>query len=325
MKEENKGATHAPKAYNKWPFGQGKKRRNPFIEGKSARHKHIATDSLLLILGAFFQAAAYAIFIAPAGIIPGGVYGISIAVNHLTKGIWDIFPDGLPIGTFSLFVNIPLFLLASKKLGLSSGGKTVATFLLIAAFTDGITKILKNHSLFLKEDPFLSALYGGAILGLGVYLTFRVGSTSAGTDVLARVIAKGKNLRVSRLIIVIDSLVVLFGLIAFGDIKVPLYSLVTIFLYGKTLDILNPENPNKAVFIVSQDPKALRSIIIEELNLRATLLHGQGMYAGKERDIIFMIAERKDVTKLKKIILQKDPTAFIATTNATNDTIPPLI
>ena len=155
---------------------------------------------------------------------------------------------------------------------------------------------------------------------MGVFLTFKVGSTSAGTDVLARVLSKGTNTKTSNYIILVDSLVVLFGLLVFKDIKVPLYSLITIFVYGKVLDLLSPENPNKAIFIVSDNPEALRNLIVEELCLRATYLHGRGMYMGQERDIIFMIAER-----LKKKVLAQDPKAFIATMNATNDTIPPLI
>lgn len=306
-------------------FRKTKRPRNPFQEGLKGGNKHLLQDVLLLIIGAFCQATAYSIFIAPAGIVPGGVYGISITINHLTKGTFSLFPDGFPIGIFSLFFNIPLFILASHKLGLRSGGKTIATFVLIALFTDLFTQYVTHGQPIVEDDPLLSAVYGGAILGLGVYLTFRVGSTSAGTDVLARVLATGRNIRVSNLIIAIDSLVVLFGLLAFKDIKVPLYSLVTIFVYGRFIDLLSPENPNKAVFIVSEHPEHLKQIINEELGLRATILYGKGMYKGTDRNLIFMIVEKKHLPKLKKKVLERDHTAFIATTNATNDTIPPLI
>ncbi len=293
--------------------------------GKGINRKKFIEEALLLVVGAFCQATAYSIFIAPAGIVSGGVYGISITINHLTKGLFSVFPNGFPIGGFSLLLNIPLFLLAAKQLGFRSGGKTIATFLLIAFFTDLFTKYITHGKPIVEDDPFLCAVYGGAVLGLGVYLTFRVGSTSAGTDVLARVIAKGKNLKTSNLIIMVDSLVVLFGLLAFADIKVPLYSLVTIFVYGKFVDLLSPENPNKAVFIVSDQIDSMRKIIIEELGLRATLLTGKGMYAGMPKQVIFMIVERKDMAKLKRLVLATDEKAFIATTNATNDTIPPII
>lgn len=308
--------THSPTA---------RRIRNPFLEGAASRRKHLLQDSLLLLFGALCQAFAYAVFIAPAGIVPGGVYGISITINHLTKGLLSLFPDGLPIGVFSLVLNVPLFLLASHKLGLKSGGKTIATFVSIAIFTDLFTKYVKLNSRLIEDDPLLCAVYGGAILGLGVYLTFRVGSTSAGTDVLARVLAKGRNIKLSNLIIAIDSLVVLFGLLAFKDINVPLYSLVTIFVYGRFVDLLSPENPNKAVFIISEKSADLRPIIIEQLKLRATTLQGKGMFKGTERELIFMIVERKHLATLKRLVLTCDPDAFIATTNATNDTLPPLV
>lgn len=301
------------------------KRRNPFAETLPASRKQLLYDIFLLLLGALLQAAAYALFIAPAGIVPGGVYGISIAINHLSKGVWEAFPNGLPIGTVAYFFNLPLFLLASRKLGLSSGGKTIATFIFIGLFTDLITKYVTQGKPIIEDDPFLASVYGGAILGLGVFLTFKVGSTSAGTDVLARVLSKGNNIKTSTLIIFVDAMVILFGLLVFRDLKVPLYSLVTIVIYGKVLDLMNPENPNKAVFIVSEIPQELRDIIVTELNLRATYLHGRGMYAGTEKEIIFMIVERKYVPQLKRLVLAKDPKAFIATTNATNDTLPPLI
>lgn len=312
-------------SYPHLPKNKAKKPRNPFQEEIRGGRKHIFLDILLLVLGAFCQATAYSIFIAPAGIVPGGIYGISITINHLTKGLFSFFPEGFPIGIFSLFFNIPLFFLASRKLGLHSGGKTVATFLLIAFFTDLFTQYITHGNPIIEGDPLLCAVYGGAILGLGVYLTFKVGSTSAGTDVLARVLAKGSNIRVSNLIIAIDSLVVLFGLLAFKDFKVPLYSLVTIFVYGRFIELLSPENPNKAVFIVSENPEELKGIINNELGLRATILYGKGMYKGTDRNLIFMIVEKKHLSKLKKKVLEKDPQAFVATTNATNDTIPPLI
>ncbi len=288
------------------------------------RHTPLALEIVYLVLGAICQAVAYACFIAPADIVPGGCYGISITINYLTQGAFAAFPEGLPIGAVALCFNIPFFLLAARSLGLRSGGKTVATFLLISICTDLITSMTRDI-VIVSNDKFLSSVYGGAILGLGVLLTFKAGSTSAGTDVLARVLSKGNNIKTSHMIIAVDSAVVLFGLVAFGDFSVPLYSWITIFVYGKVVDLLQPENPNKAIFIVSEHTAELRTLIIDQLNLRGSFLHGSGIYTGAERDIIFMIVERKHVSRLKKAVLQADPKAFIATTNATNDTTPQII
>ena len=140
-----------------------------------------------------------------------------------------------------------------KKLGLASGPKTIVTFVLISIFTDSFSYLFANQPL-VENDSFIACFYGGAILGLGVTCVFRAQSTSAGTDVLARVIALNSNLKVSNMIIVIDSTVVMLGLLVFQDWAVPLYSWFAIFVFGKVVEMFQTENPNRAVFIVSSLP-----------------------------------------------------------------------
>ena len=147
-----------------------------------------ATDYTLIVVGALLQAVSYVLFLAPYKIVPGGVYGISIVIHHVTEGLFPFFPDGLPMGATALCFNIPLLFLAIKKLGISSGPKTIVTFLLISTFTDAISYITGSTPL-VKDDSFIACFYGGAILGIGVTCIFRAQSTSAGSDVLARVIA----------------------------------------------------------------------------------------------------------------------------------------
>lgn len=283
----------------------------------SPKHIALGRDLGYIVVGAFLQAVAYALFIAPANIVPGGVYGMSIVINHVSKGFFSFAPEGLPIGVTALFFNVPLLLLAIRRLGLSSGPKTILTFILISFFTDLFAVVYGKE--LVPGDNFLAAFYGGGILALGVLCVFKAGSTSAGTDVLARVITKGTNLKLSNVIIVVDSVIVLIGLLAFKDWSVPLYSWLTIVVYGKVIDILQPENPLKAIFIVSPKTEEIRSMIIHELHLRGTFLHGKGMYQGDKRDIIFMTVERKKFHRLKRKVKQIDPTAFISTMDAGTD------
>lgn len=280
-------------------------------------------DLMFIILGSFIMAIAYALFIAPVSIVPGGVYGLSIIINHITKGLMYEGFEGLPIGAVALCFNIPLFLLAARKLGRFSAIKTIITFVLIAVFTDLITQFSGGRAL-VENEPLLCSFYGGAILGFSVYLIFIAQSTCAGTDTLARVLARHSNIRLSTLIIIIDSIVVLLGLITFGDWRVPLYSWITIFIYGKVIDILQPSNPHKSVFIISEHPRQLRDMLVAK-GIRGTLLHGQGMYHGVEREVIFIILERRHLQGLKQEVLALDPKAFITTADASNDTTPILI
>ena len=284
----------------------------------NATLKRNAADYTLIVIGAFFQALSYVLFLAPYKIVPGGVYGISIVLHYVTKGMFSFMPEGLPMGVTALFFNIPLMILAMKKIGLASGPKTIVTFLLISFFTDGRSYFFGNEPL-VANDSFIACFYGGAILGVGVTCVFRAHSTSAGTDVLARVIANNSNLKVSNMIIVLDSAVVLLGLIVFRDWAVPLYSWFTIFVYGKIVEMFQTENPNRAVFIVSRKTQELKDLIVGKMGMRGTFLHGRGMYEGKEKEIIFTIAERKDLPTLKNEVKAIDPDAFISTMHASKD------
>lgn len=280
--------------------------------------KQNTVDYSLIIAGAFLQALSYVLFLAPYKIIPGGVYGISIVLHYITKGVFSFMPEGVPMGVTALCFNVPLMLLAMKKIGLGSGAKTVVTFLLVSIFVDALTYIVGTEQL-VANDRFIAGFYGGVILGIGVTFIFRAQSTSAGTDVVARLIANNSNLKVSNMIILVDSCIVLLGLIAFQDWAVPLYSWFTIFVYGKIVEMLQVENPNRAVFIVSQKSAELKDVIVGKLGMRGTFIHGKGMYEGKEKDIIFTIAERKDLPTLKDEIKSLDPAAFISTMHASRD------
>jgi uncharacterized membrane-anchored protein YitT (DUF2179 family) len=288
---------------------------------KTTLRRH-AGDYSLIITGAFLQALSYVLFLSPYKIVPGGVYGISIVLHHVTQGLFSFFPDGLPIGGTALCFNIPLMILAMKKIGLASGPKTVVTFLLISVFTDALSYFFGSTPL-VENDRFIACFYGGAILGMGVTCIFRAQSTSAGSDVLARVIAAGSNLKVSNMLILLDSAVVLLGLFVFGDWAVPLYSWFTIFVYGKVVDMFQTENPNRAVFIVSQKTQEIKELIVDKMGMRGTFLHGRGMFEGKEKEIIFTIAERKDLPRIKDEVKIIDPKAFVSTMHASKDSPPP--
>ncbi len=290
----------------------------PLNLASNAALKRNVADYTLIVIGAFFQALSYVLFLAPYKIVPGGVYGISIVLHYVTKDLFSFMPDGLPMGATALCFNIPLMILAMKKIGLASGPKTIVTFVLISIFTDSLSYVLGNQPL-VENDSFIACFYGGAILGIGVTCVFRAQSTSAGTDVLARVIANNSNLKVSNMIIVLDSLVVLLGLIVFQDWAVPLYSWFAIFVYGKIVEMFQTENPNRAVFIVSKKTQEIKDLTVGKMGMRGTFLHGRGMYEGKEKEIIFTIAERKDLPRLKDEVKEIDPNAFISTMHASKD------
>ena len=288
------------------------------LQSVNVKYQRNIKDYSLILIGSFLQALAYVVFMAPYKIVPGGVYGISIVIHYVTEGVFSFMPEGLPMGLTALCFNIPLMVLAMKKIGLESGPKTIVTFLLISVFTDLLSYWIGYDSL-VENDHFIAGFYGGAILGIGVTCVFRAQSTSAGTDVLARVIANQSNMKVSNVIIALDSAIVMLGLIVFRDWAVPLYSWFTIFVYGKIVEMFQPENPSRAVFIVSKKTDQLKDLILNKLNMGGTFLHGRGMYKGEEQEIIFTLTERKDLRRLKDEVKEIDPQAFVSTMHASKD------
>jgi uncharacterized membrane-anchored protein YitT (DUF2179 family) len=278
--------------------------------------KRFWKDYFFLTLGSIIVAAGYVFFITPYRIIPGGVYGISIIIHYLTQGFFTSFRDGLPIGATALLFNIPLFIAAYKILGSTYGIKTVVTFVLTAVFTDLFsffynTGIGVNNQL-VPDEPLLASIYGGALIGVGVAFIFKARATSAGTDVLARIIARTRNQQIGTLIIIVDSIIVLVGLIAFRSWDVPLYSWITIFVYGRVVDaIMDGNRTEKAVIIISDKPNEISDAVLYTVGRGGTFLNGTGMYSKTDKKIIYTVVHRPQIETLKAIVLQIDPGAFI--------------
>ena len=206
----------------------------------------------LIIIGSFIMAAGYVFFITPHRIVPGGVYGISIVIHYLTEGIFKFAPDGLPVGLMGLIMNIPLTIIGIRVLGPRFGIKTILGFFLTAGFID-LQMLVWGTVPLVEGDVLLSCIFGGVLIGFGLGLVFRSRATTGGSDIVAMIFAKYTRLPLGQLLIYIDSVIVLLGLAAFGDWKIPLYSWLTIFISGKVIDAtLTGANYAKSVYIISE-------------------------------------------------------------------------
>ncbi len=253
------------------------------------------------------MAAGFVLFISPHKLVPGGVYGIAIMIHHLL---------GFPIGLTALCMDIPLTLIGIKILGPRFGVKTVTGFVSTAVFVDLLSFIWGSEAL-VPDDPLLSSIFGGILVGIGLGLVFKSRATSGGSDIIAMIIAKYTRLPLGQLLIYIDSAIVLLGLIAFNDWKIPLYSWIVIIITGKVIDtVLEGVNYEKTIFIISDKYEALKEKIIKDLNRGGTFIHGKGMYNGSEKTIIFTVVNRRELTILQDYILKVDPGAFLTVINA---------
>lgn len=260
-----------------------------------------------IIIGTFILSLGYVFFITPHKIIPGGIYGISIVLHHTF---------GLPVGLTALAFNIPLVLIGIKLLGPRFGAKTIVGFILTALFVD----LLSYYSEFkplIDGDDLLAAIFGGLLMGIGVGFIFKARATSGGTDVIAMIIGKHTRIPLGQLMIIVDSCIVIIGLIVFGDWKIPLYSWIVIFIMGKVIDVvMQGISYDRTLFIISDKSELVRDKIINDLNRGGTFIAGEGMYNGKQKKIIFTSVNRREVALLQDYISTIDPDAFMTVIEA---------
>jgi len=155
------------------------------------------------------------------------------------------------------------------------------------------------------------------LVGFGLALIFKSKATSGGSDIIAMIIAKYTRLPLGQLMIYVDSVIVLVGLIAFGDWRIPLYSWLVIFITGKVIDgIMEGLSYDKTLFIVSDKYEEIRDVIINDLNRGGTYINGKGMYNGADKTIIFTVVNRRELAILQEFIQKIDPMAFLTVINA---------
>jgi uncharacterized membrane-anchored protein YitT (DUF2179 family) len=261
----------------------------------------------LIIAGAFIMASGFVLFITPYKIVPGGVYGISIILHWIFK---------FPVGLTAICFDIPITIIGTRILGPRFGVKTVLGFTLTAVFVDTLTYFWGDQPL-VHDNGLLSSVYGGVLVGLGLGLIFKAKATSGGSDVIAMILSKYNKMPPGQMIILVDSVIVIAGLFVFMDWVIPLYSLITIFITGRVMDVvLQGISYDKTLFIISEQHQLIRDKIINDINRGGTYIQGRGMFAGQEKTIIFTNVNRREMAILQEYIRQVDPTAFMTVINA---------
>ena len=260
------------------------------MEKKDFKQQFVAY--LLLVLGSALFAVGDVMFVNPYLMAPGGTYGLSNVLN--TVWPWKI-------AFYAICMDIPLLIIGTLILGPKFGVKTVVSTVLIFLFTlllesiwgynpvihDGaivaspiegrnMVEILNNGGWF-EPDYFLNTVVAGLIYGVAIGLIFRSGATSGGSDIISMILHKYTKISLGTLVLIVDSCITLTTFIAFGDIRLPIYSIILIFIESKVID----------------------------------LVAGEGLYNGTERKMIYVTMERADFVKLRSNLRRLDPAAFV--------------
>lgn len=262
------------------------------------------------------MSAGFVFFINPYRIVPGGVYGMGVVLHQ-------IFPS-IQVGTFGLMFDVPLLILATWVFGRSFGTRTVVAAVLTPLMMNAMTflvgenpaQMLDGH-IDLSNDTIIACIFGGVLIGIGVGLVVRARATTGGSDIVAMILTRFTNLTFSRGIFLVDSLVVIFGMIALADWRLPLYSLVTIYVSSRTIDyVIEGASFDKLLFIISERQHEITEFILYEMGRGATYIKSSGSYTRRERDMIFLVVSRREVSTVQQKIKEIDPQAFVVVVNA---------
>ena len=155
-------------------------------------------------------------------------------------------------------------------------------------------------------------MLAGLIYGLAIGLIFRSGATSGGSDIISMILHKYTKISLGTLVMIVDGIITLSTLVAFGDIRLPIYSVIVIFIEGKVIDlVVDGMKSYKTMFIITDDPEPIRDYVINELNRGGTCITGSGLYQGNERKMLYVTLDRTDMIKLKLALHRIDPKAFV--------------
>ena len=257
-------------------------------------------DYLLVLAGALVQALAMRLFLVPAQLVSGGISGIAQLINFYLP--W-------PIGLMVLVGNIPLFFLGWQYLGGPRFAlRTALAIVAFSFFTDFLVLFIPNG---IVDDLVLNCLYGGVLLGIGLGLVYRGKGTSGGSDILGRILNHRLGIPVSSSYLITDTAVILAAGFVFGW-ENALYALVTTYASGLAAEmVLEGSGIYRTAMIVTACPEQVAGQIMSVLERGVTVLEGSGAYTGQSRPVLYCVITRAEVSRIKEIVRQADPHAFM--------------
>lgn len=250
------------------------------------------------------MALAVNLIFEPMGLVTGGVSGAAIVVKYLTK---EIFNGGFPIWLFTVFCNVPLFLLSIK----ARGFKFLFTTLFGTAVFTLALAVVPIYDLKLG-DYLLASIMGGAVSGVGIGLVFSVQASTGGTDLLATLLHfRNKHISVPQILIMIDGAVIIIGALVFG-LGNALYAIIAVFITTKVSDsILEGLKFSKMAYIISEDYAEIARAIMHQMDRGVTGVNATGMYSNKDKKMLFCVVSNKEIVKIIEIAQKIDPRSFV--------------
>ncbi len=254
-------------------------------------------NAVVILLGASMIAAGFNLFLVPLHLLSGGVSGLAMLTAYFSP---------LSISTMYLAYNVPLliaglFLLGRRFIGLS---------ILSVAATTWFIALIPTPDKLLSSDTLLAAVFGGVLVGIGSGISFRVGGSSGGFDIIGSIVTRFRDFPVGNVIVGLNGIVILAMGYLEGNWDLALASMVSIYISGKVVDLIHISHIKVTLFIITDKTEAMLERLLS-LPRGVTLMKTEGAFSHKEKDMLMTVTTRYELAELREIIKQTDPTAFV--------------
>lgn len=251
-------------------------------------------------IGSALFALGFAMFLIPNDINTGGISGLAMILRELL-GFGSI-------GTLTLLMNIPLFLIGGLKIGKRFFAGSLIGMVLSSVLMDLFALIP-----FATPEPLIGGLYGGVLCGAGLGLVFMAGASTGGSDILVRLLKKKyRNLPIGSISMMFDAMVVLLTGLVFRDISKALYSGVVVFVCGQVIDaVVYRFDYSRVALIISKEHEKIAKAISDQLDRGATYLHGAGSYTHQNVEVVLAVVRKGQLAELKELVMDIDENAFV--------------
>jgi uncharacterized membrane-anchored protein YitT (DUF2179 family) len=257
---------------------------------------------VMITIGAVIAAIGLELFLVPNNILDGGVIGLSIIASKLT---------GSPMSIFLILLNLPFLYIGYRRMGLKFTMHTLYGVVILSA----VTTYLHHFEPF-TDDLFLATVIGAVILGTGVGLVIRTGGALDGTEIVAILVSKKRPVSVGQFIMILNLFIFILAALMVFTWETAMYSIITYFIAFKMIDIVvEGMEELKSVTIISDIPDQIADALLKEMGRGMTYIHGEGVFTGEPKKIIYTIVSRIELSSLRSTVNELDPKAVIAIEN----------
>ena len=277
------------------------KKLQKMIHTQKQKIQSLIMDYAIMFIGLSLYAFSWILFLVPAKITGGGISGLAAVIFYSTK---------IPIGLTFFAINVVLVAVAMKILGASFGIKTIFSMVVLSLLFSIPPELFPGAII---NDNFLSSVLGGMFGGVGIGLVFSRGGSTGGTDIIAMIINKYKNISPGRIIMYCDVIIIGSSYFLVHSLDKMVYGFVSMAVVSYTIDaFLSGSNASAQIFIFSPKYEEIANVINFESKRGVTILNGTGWYTQQEAKVLMTIVRKKETSVLFRKVKEIDPDAFIS-------------